>query len=251
MIEELIVIRGLVSTIGLLAVLVPISAHAQQTNLDQGKSASQIFAGACVECHKAPHGLAKGKSADAVAAFLREHYTTSRDQAAALAAYVVGGRDSVAAPLPGKKPPPAEHASAATEEPKPPKHQRPAKPEEGQPPSVRAQRPRNADAKPKGEENPAEIPVISNPIVRPEGSEIRPAAAVRNRRKEPKTPEAPQEPAAAFAHEPATIVVDPGKPEPAIREPSTSTAPPAAAPSEGTSGDAGDGAPAPRDDVPD
>lgn len=246
------VIRVLVSTIGLLAIVVPISAHAQQTNLDQGKSASQIFAGSCVECHKAPHGLAKGRSADAVAAFLREHYTTSRDQAAALAAYVVGGRDSVAAPVPGKKPPPAEHASAATEEPKPPKHQRSAKPEEEPPPGVRPQRPRNADAKPKEEEKPpAEIPGVGNPIIRPEGPETRPAAAARNRRKEPKAPETPQEPAAAFAHEPAAIVVDPGKPEPAIREPSTSTAPPAAAPSEGTSGDAGDGAPVSRDNVPD
>ena len=38
----------------------PALAHAQ-TNLDQGKSASQIFASACVECHKAAHGLAQGQ----------------------------------------------------------------------------------------------------------------------------------------------------------------------------------------------
>ena len=48
--------------------------------------ASQIFSSACAECHKAPHGLAKGKSAATVAEFLREHYTTNREQAAALAA---------------------------------------------------------------------------------------------------------------------------------------------------------------------
>ena len=54
--------RGFAPTIGLLAALAPAMAHAQ-TNLDQGKSASQIFSAACVECHKAPHGLAKGKSA--------------------------------------------------------------------------------------------------------------------------------------------------------------------------------------------
>jgi hypothetical protein len=53
---------GFMPTIGLLAALAPAMAHAQ-TNLDQGKSASQIFSAACAECHKAPQGLAKGKSA--------------------------------------------------------------------------------------------------------------------------------------------------------------------------------------------
>ena len=56
--------------IGLVAVLAPAMAHAQ-TNLDQGKSASQIFAAACVECHKAPRGLAKGKNSAALTDFLR------------------------------------------------------------------------------------------------------------------------------------------------------------------------------------
>ena len=105
-------IRVFLPIVSLFAVLAPAIAQAQQTNLDQGKSASQLFAGSCAECHKAARGLAKGKSADAVAAFLREHYTTGRDQAAALAAYVVGGRDTVATPTPGKKPP--ERASACS-----------------------------------------------------------------------------------------------------------------------------------------
>jgi mono/diheme cytochrome c family protein len=241
------VFRGLVPTIGLLAAVVPIPAQAQQTNLDQGKSASQIFAGSCVECHKAAHGLAKGKSAGAVAEFLLEHYTTSRDQAAALAAYVVGGRDTVAAPTPGKKPP-AEHATAATEEAKPSKPQKPAKPEEKPSSTVRLQRPRDADVKPKEEENSV-VPNIRNPIVRPEGYEERPGA--RNRRKEPKPPETPQEPA-AVAHEPAAVVVDPARSEPATREPSTNTTPAADAPAAaGASGDAGESGPASRDNVPD
>ena len=81
----------LAPTIGLVAMLAPAMALAQ-TNLDQGKSASQIFATACAECHKAPRGLANGKNAAALGDFLREHYTTSREQAAALAAYVLGGR---------------------------------------------------------------------------------------------------------------------------------------------------------------
>jgi len=103
--------RGFALTIGFLAVLAPAMAHAQ-TNIDQGKSASQLFANGCAECHKAPHALAKGKSAATVAEFLREHYTTGRDQAAALAVYVVSSRDTVASPAPGRRPTAATSARA-------------------------------------------------------------------------------------------------------------------------------------------
>jgi hypothetical protein len=36
-------------------------------------------------CHKGPQGLAKGQSQGSLAGFLREHYTNSRESAAALA----------------------------------------------------------------------------------------------------------------------------------------------------------------------
>jgi hypothetical protein len=238
------VIRGLAPTIGLLSVLVPATVHAQQTNLDQGKSASQIFSGACAECHKAAHGLARGKSADTVAEFLREHYTTSRDQAAALAAYVVGGRDTVAAPLPGRKPP-TEHAAAPTEESKPGKRQKPAKPEEGASASVKPQRPRDAEAKRKEEEGAGEIPGVVNPIIRFDGT--RPAASLKNRRKEPKAPES-QEPG-AVAHEPAAIMADPAKSETPSQE--APPMPSAAVPADAGPNESGEGSPLPRDNVPD
>lgn len=106
--------------IGLVALLCPVVAKAQ-TNLDQGKSASQIFANACVECHKEPRGLARGRSASALTDFLREHYTTNGQQAAALAAYVLGGRSADTAPTApvtqGRGKPVPERALA--EEPKP------------------------------------------------------------------------------------------------------------------------------------
>ena len=90
--------RGFALTIGLLAALAPAMAQAQ-TNIDQGKSASQSFR---QRLRRMPQirrvRCAKGKSAAAVAEFLREHYTTGRDQAASLAAYVAGGRDTVASP---------------------------------------------------------------------------------------------------------------------------------------------------------
>lgn len=245
--------RGFGPTIGLLAALAPAVAHAQ-TNLDQGKSASQIFSAACVECHKAPHGLAKGKSAASVADFLREHYTTSRDQAAALAAYVVGGRDIVAAPAPGKKPPAeSPKTPASAEEPKPPKHQaqKPPKPGEGTSANAKPQRPTDADAKPKEEASPGEVPSALNPIIRPErGPHERPATATRNRRKEQQTPEAPQEPA-AVAHAPAAVVVEPARLETPPPEAAPNPTPSAAAPTDSASGESGDNAPVPRDNIPD
>lgn len=269
--RELRVTRGFAPTIGLLAALVPAMACAQ-TNLDQGKSASQIFASDCAECHKAARGLANGKNSAALTDFLREHYTTSRDQAAALAAYVLGGRGSepigAAAQGRGQKPAP-EHANAAaeepkpskrqakqsakpdegaratasTEEPKPPKHPaRPAKPDEAAPATAKLQRPADDAAKPQDEANPAEQPSIMAP-------EPRPAAASRVRRKEPKTP-APEAPA-AVARAPAAVVVDPAPSETPVREASPNPAPAAATPADTPSGQSGEATPVPRDDIPD
>jgi len=55
------------------------------------KPAPALFASDCTGggCHKGPQGLAKGKSQGSLASFLREHYTNSRQSAAALAAYLV------------------------------------------------------------------------------------------------------------------------------------------------------------------
>ena len=222
-------IRGSAPIIGLLAgVLLPATAYAQ-TNLDRGKSASQLFSSACIECHKAPHGLAKGKSTATVAEFLREHYTTNSEQAASLAAYIVAGRDTGGSPGPGRKP--GERAGATAEEPKQDKHH--AKPAE-------------ANAKPRDE-----VPSFMNPIVRPEpGAQEKPATATRNRRKEPPTAEPGPEPA-ALAHEPAPAVAEP---QPAARpetpSPEAAPSPTAAAPAEPASGGPG-GEPVPRDNVPD
>jgi len=40
-------------------------------------------------CHRGPQGLAKGQSQSSLAGFLREHYTNSRESAAALSAYLL------------------------------------------------------------------------------------------------------------------------------------------------------------------
>jgi hypothetical protein len=235
------VIRAFALAIGVLAALAPVTVRAQ-TNIDQGKSASQIFSNACAECHKSASALRKGKSAAAVAEFLREHYTTGSAQAASLAAYVVGGRDTVAAPAPGQKPP-AERA------------QKPPKPEEGATANAKPRRPGEADAKPKEDAGPSAIPTFMNPIARPEPGQNRPATAARNRRKEQVTPalEQPQEPAeVAHVPPPAAVTETPHPETPAPPEAApaaTGPAPTAAVPMEAPSGESGE--PVPRDNIPD
>ena len=97
---------------GLASVMFPTLAHAQ-VNIDQGKSPAEIYSADCATCHKTPRGLAAGKNSLMLSSFLREHYTASRDQAAALAAYVLGAGGAEPAP---KQKPDTEHARA--EEPK-------------------------------------------------------------------------------------------------------------------------------------
>src|SRR3954463_7677611 len=65
------------------------AALAQATNLEAGKSPSQIFAGTCNACHKTPRGLLKSVPASSLPGFLRQHYTTSSDMASVLASYLV------------------------------------------------------------------------------------------------------------------------------------------------------------------
>ena len=54
------------------------------------KPPAQLFASDCTGagCHKSPQGLNKGQGFGGLAGFLREHYTNSRESAAALAAYL-------------------------------------------------------------------------------------------------------------------------------------------------------------------
>ncbi len=56
-----------------------------------GKTPAQLFRSDCSACHRSPNGLVKERGdVSGLAAFLREHYTTKAESAAALAAYVSG-----------------------------------------------------------------------------------------------------------------------------------------------------------------
>src|SRR3954471_4032790 len=65
------------------------SALAQGTNLEAGKSPSQIFAAPCAACPKRPRGLLKTVPASSLPGFLRQHYTTSSDMASVLSSFLV------------------------------------------------------------------------------------------------------------------------------------------------------------------
>src|ERR1700734_1886952 len=119
------VFRGVAPAIGLFIGLVPVIALVMapvmaraQTNIDQGKSPAEIFANDCGTCHKSARGLANGRGSSGLASFLVEHYTASKDQAAALAAYVMGAGGGDAAPAArGPKPAAAPDRNRASAEP--------------------------------------------------------------------------------------------------------------------------------------
>src|SRR4051812_23344269 len=71
---------------------------AAQENLDQGKSAAQLYASDCAICHKSPGALNKAGGIFGMESFLRQHYTASRESAAAIANYLKGFGDAPAGP---------------------------------------------------------------------------------------------------------------------------------------------------------
>jgi hypothetical protein len=90
-----------------------------QENLDSGKTPAQLYASDCAVCHKTPQGLAaKGGGLLGLENFLREHYTASRESAAAIAGYLrgVGGAPAAApAGRAGKRPPKGEEKAKTGE----------------------------------------------------------------------------------------------------------------------------------------
>jgi mono/diheme cytochrome c family protein len=63
-------------------------APAAAQNLDEGKSATQLFAASCVTCHKSAAGLAKGRLQPTLFLFLKDHYTTGSSEAWSLSQYL-------------------------------------------------------------------------------------------------------------------------------------------------------------------
>jgi hypothetical protein len=153
------VFRGVAPAIGLLLVLAPALAQAQ-TNIDQGKSPAEVFANDCATCHKSARGLANGRGSSGLASFLVEHYTASKDQAAALAAYVMGAGGGEAAPARGPKPGATPDRNRASAEPAP---SRPAEKPDQAPPAAGRQGPQPATASRNRRNEPASAPPTQQP----------------------------------------------------------------------------------------
>ena len=103
--------RGIGLAAGLLALALAAPAAAQE-NLDSGKTGAQLYAADCAICHKSAQALKKSGGIFGLSSFLREHYTASRESAAAIASYL----DSVGSPPAQKKPAGATKRTAKGDE---------------------------------------------------------------------------------------------------------------------------------------
>ena len=72
--------------LGVISVLIGGPAHAQ--NLDQGKSATRLFADGCATCHRSARGLAKGRFSLTLYLFLQKHYASNSSSAWTLTSYL-------------------------------------------------------------------------------------------------------------------------------------------------------------------
>lgn len=201
-----------IGPVSIMALAMLASPSFAQTNIDQGKSAAELFANDCAACHKTTRGLANGRNSLTLSIFLREHYTASRDQAAALAAYVLNSGGNAPAPKP----------TARVEEPK--NQDRKGQEPKGQ--ELKGQESKGQQA--KGQEPKAQEPKAQEPK--------------ETRTQEPKVQEARTPPPTA-PQEPAPTAATPAEPK-ETSGPTTSAAAP-------TESEPSENAPVPRDNIPD
>lgn len=180
----------------------PPSGHqTEAVDLNEGKSPAELFKAGCAVCHQSAAGLAKGRRDSELAGFLRQHYTSGTQHAAALAGFLTsagaGGRGA-----------PAAAATPARLNPNAPIDRPPApvgREEEGRKPQEAA-RPEREPREPPAKRKPPERPPVA----------ARPAPA------QPAAPPAPateaaahqaDAPAAASAPPPAPVEEKPAAPE--------------------------------------
>jgi hypothetical protein len=169
-----------------------ISASAQE-NIDAGKTPAQLYAADCAICHKTPNGMSKVGGMFGLTNFLREHYTASRESAAAIAAYLVA--------LDRKSPPPREHTRStrrARKGEKPGAEKAKAKEEKArkadetkpsdEPAEAKAKAEAKADAKPAETKAKADVKSDAKPEAKSEAKpESKPAEAKAAPKSEPKS----------------------------------------------------------------
>ncbi len=196
-------------------------AQAENENFSN-KPAPALFNADCTGagCHKGPQGLGKGQSQSSLAGFLREHYTNSRESAAALAGYILKMPPGAAQPEP--KPTRASTQRGGTEpqrgggswfDPEPagsgPAEGRPV----AEPRNTRQQEKEKEKERGKPPTRAAARPTEAKPAeAKPEGkpAEAKPAEAKPAEGEEPAAAAEPAEPAA-----PKRRTAEPAEPKPA------------------------------------
>jgi hypothetical protein len=81
--------HGIRLAFGSLALCFASSAGAQGS-LEQGKTGAQLYAANCASCHKMPQSVTKAPGIFGLESFLQDHYTSSPQSAATIAAYLNG-----------------------------------------------------------------------------------------------------------------------------------------------------------------
>jgi hypothetical protein len=147
-----------------------------QDSLERGKTPAQLYASDCAICHKSPYGLSKAGGLFGLQGFLREHYTTSRETAGAIASYL----DAL-----DREAPPPQRGRATTTKRAPKNEKKPEagdakpgdKPAQTQAPESKPSESKPADTKPS-ETKPSEAqPAEVKPTEAPKPAEAKPAEA--------------------------------------------------------------------------
>ena len=239
--KETRVSRHLAPAFILVAALTPVSARAQ-VNIDQDKSPAHIFASDCAVCHKSTRGLANGRGSSALTGFLAEHYTSSKEEAASVAAYVLSAGGGVGTAAPVK--PDTARGRTATAEDKPAakpdakpdsKTRHGVKPEEEQGTGAKPRRTVRDRGKPERSASAEPgTPGVSGTEKKPPADRRGPAAATRTHNQpkpeeaSPPTPPAPSSTVAAVPTAPAkpeAAPVPPAPSAPAQPQPAAATPP--------------------------
>lgn len=146
--------RGIRLAMGIMVLGLAGQAAAQE-NLDLGKTPAQLFASDCAVCHKTPQGLAAKGGVSGLEGFLREHYTASRESAAAIAGYLrAAGSPPAPAGRTTKRPPKGDDKAKTGDKKSGEKKLDAAKPGEVKPADAKASEPKSAEPKvePKAEQ---------------------------------------------------------------------------------------------------
>lgn len=151
-----------------------------QDNVDAGMTPAQLYAADCAICHKTPQGLTKGGGVFGLSSFLREHYTASRETAAAIAQYLksIDHGPAVSEAATRKRTvtkPSRKDEKRKIESGKSEKKSGEKKPEEGKSSEKKSSESKPVDAKP-AETKPTEArPAESKPVEAKPASDVKPA----------------------------------------------------------------------------